>query len=120
MPHKSAAHLWDAREAARLLVNFSCSTSETSLATDDLVRSAIERQFEVLGEALNRLRRDSSKLAASVPNLDRIVGMRNVIAHEYGEIDYEIVWRAATTDVPQLIPVLDRLLNEVAGASETE
>lgn len=120
MPHKSAAHLWDARASARLLVTFSSATSEHHLASDDLVRSAIERQFEVLGEALNRLRRDSPDLAARVPNIDRIVGMRNVIAHEYGEIDYEIVWRAATTDVPQLIPVLDILLGDVAGTSGAE
>lgn len=38
--------------------------------------------------------------------------MRNVLAHEYGEIDYEVVWRAATTGLPTLIPALDELVDE--------
>jgi uncharacterized protein with HEPN domain len=38
--------------------------------------------------------------------------MRNILAHEYGDIDYEIVWRAATAGVPALVPVLDELVDE--------
>ena len=43
--------------------------------------------------------------------------MRNILAHEYGVIDYEIVWRAVTTSVPSLILVLDDLVTEASGAS---
>lgn len=44
--------------------------------------------------------------------------MRNVIAHEYGHIDYEIVWSATTTRIPALISVLDELVNEVRRAAD--
>ncbi|SEB94691.1 Uncharacterized conserved protein, contains HEPN domain [Paramicrobacterium humi] len=110
------AHLWDTVEAARLVHEFASGKTEKEFNSDVLMRSAIERQLEVLGEALNRLRRDDPETAARVPDLEKIAGMRNVIAHEYGSIDYEIVWRA-TTGVPALIPILDELVNEALGAA---
>lgn len=115
MRPESGAHLWDAAEAARLVAEFAASTTEADFSSNIVIRSAIERQLEILGEALNRLRTDDAETAARIPNLDRIVGMRNVIAHEYGDIDDEVVWRAATTGVPALIPVLGRLVDEARG-----
>lgn len=53
-----------------------------------------------------------------VPELDRIVVMRNVIAHEYGEVDYEIVWAAATKRIPGLMAVLGTLLQGAGPAPE--
>lgn len=82
-----------------------------------MIRSAIERQFEILGEALNRLRGDDAETAARVPDLDKIVGMRNIIIHEYGDIDYEIVWRAAKTAIPVLVAVLNELVDEARDAA---
>lgn len=112
MQPKAGAHLWDAAEAARLVQRFARDTAEAEFTSNLMVRSAVERQLEVLGEALNRLRRDDAETASRIPDLDRIVGMRNVLAHEYGDIDYEIVWRAATISVPSLVPVLDELVEE--------
>lgn len=105
-------------EAARLVNEFARGRTAADFTSDLVVRSAVERQLEILGEALNRLRRDDPDTAARVHDLDRIIGMRNVLAHQYGDIDYEIVWRATTTGVPALIPVLDELVEEarrVAG-----
>ncbi|MFT4052708.1 MAG: DUF86 domain-containing protein [Microbacterium sp.] len=112
MRPEAGAHLWDAAEAARLVHEFARGKTEADFASDLVVRSAVERQLEILGESLNRLRRDDADTAARVPDLDRIVGMRNILAHEYGAIDYEIVWRAATAGVSALILVLDKLVDE--------
>lgn len=117
MQREAGAHLWDAAEAAKLVYEFARGRTESDFEADLVIRSAIERQLEILGEALNRLRRDDADTAALVPELDRIVGMRNVIAHEYGRIDYEIVWRAVTTSIPALIPVLDVLVDEARGVA---
>lgn len=68
--------------------------------------------MEILGEALNRLRRDDIETALRVPDLDRIVGMRHIIAHKYGVLDYEIVWRAVTIGIPELIVALGPLVAE--------
>ena len=70
------------------------------------MQSAVERQLEILGEALNRLRRTDARTAAEVPNLDQIIGMRNIIAHEYGVVDHAIVW--AVVDA-RLSPLADQL-----------
>lgn len=82
MRPESAAHLWDALEAARSARVFMAGLDELAYTEDALRRSAVERQLEVLGEALNRLRRDDPESAAGVPSLKDIIGMRNVIAHD--------------------------------------
>jgi len=117
MRPEAGAHLWDAAEAARLVDQFASGRTEAEFNSDLIIRSAIERQLEILGEALNRLRRDDVDTSARVPDLGKIIGMRNVISHEYGEIDYEIVWRAATTGIPALLPVLDDLVDEARRAA---
>lgn len=117
MRPEAGAHLWDAAEAARLVDEFSHGTTGADFASDLVIRSAVERQLEVLGEALRRLRSVDADTSSRVPGLDKIVGMRNILAHEYGDIDYEIVWRAATTSVPALIPILNELVEEARGAS---
>lgn len=117
MRPESGAPLWDAAEASKLVQQFIGNRTEVEFTADLVIRSAIERQLEILGEALSRLRRVDAETAARIPELDKIVGMRNIIAHEYGAIDYEIVWRAATTRVPALIPVLSELVEEARGAA---
>ena len=118
MRPESAAHLWDAAEAARTVHGFVADRTEAAFMADLMLRSAVERQLEILGEALNRLRNEDPETAAQVPDLDRIVGMRNVIAHEYGDIDYAIVWAAVTRRVPTLLPVLKALLAQAGSAPE--
>ncbi len=117
MLREAGAHLWDAAEAAKLVCEFASGRTKAEFNSDLVIRSAIERQLEILGEALKRLRRDDADTAARVPGLDRIVGMRNVLAHEYGDIDYEILWRATTTEIPTLIPILNQLVDEAWGAA---
>ncbi|WP_367647481.1 DUF86 domain-containing protein [Brevibacterium sp. CT2-23B] len=69
------------------------------------------------GEALKRLRRDDADTAARVPGLERIVGLRNVLAHEYGDINYEILWLATTTEIPGLITILNEPVDEARDAT---
>lgn len=116
MRPEAGAALWDAAEAARLIREFATGRTEADFTSDLIIRSAIERQLEILGEALNRLRRDDPETAGRIADLDKVVGMRNIIAHEYGHIDYEILWRAATDGVPALIPLLDGLVEEARRA----
>lgn len=77
-----------------------------------LVQSAVERQLEILGEALSRLRRRAAQTAAEVPDLDRIIGMRNIIAHEYGIVDHAIVWAVVDARLSPLAARLAVLLED--------
>jgi len=102
----SKAHLWDAQQACLAALSFVEGVDIEEFQTNLLVQSAVERQLEILCEALNRLRRTDAQTASEVPELDRIIGMRNIIAHEYGVVDHAIVW--AVVDA-RLAPLADRL-----------
>ncbi len=76
-----------------------------------MLRSAVERQFEIVGEALNQLAKLAPDLAAQIPDLPRIVAFRNILIHGYAVVDNAIVWRAVQENVPELLSVLERLLS---------
>lgn len=110
-----SAHLWNALDFAR---NVGVAVGEASLNSyleGGPVAWATERQLELVGEALNNLRKAAPELAERVPDLHKIIGMRNVLVHGYTEVNNTIVWLAATQAVPQLIPVLEDLLSEIDG-----
>lgn len=67
-----------------------------------MLRSAVERQFQIIGEALNRLSKVDPGTADRVPDLARIVAFRNVLVHGYAQIDDALVWEVASTRVPEL------------------
>jgi uncharacterized protein with HEPN domain len=105
--------LWDARDAATAISNMTAGKSFPDFDTDLVLRSAVERQFEILGEALNRLDRLDSRLAAKIPDLREIVAFRNILIHGYAVIDRARVWRAVQDDLPSLRAVLQDLLEEL-------
>jgi uncharacterized protein with HEPN domain len=78
--------------------------------SDLVLRSAVERQFEILGEALGQLARLDAALAAKIPDLRQIVAFRNVLIHNYALIDRARVWDTAQDDLPSLRAALDDLL----------
>lgn len=107
-----AGYLWDALQFARNTgVAVGDATIETYLQGGPLAW-ATERQIELLGESLGKVRQSAPALAERIPNVHKIVGMRNVLIHGYLIVNSRIVWLAATQQVPQLIPVLEELLDE--------
>lgn len=103
-------YLWDALRAAELLAEFSSGKSFTDYLDDAMLRSAVERQFEIIGEALNNLSKVSPELAAAVPDLPRIVAFRNILIHGYASVDDALVWQVLTEKRPQLEERLHQLL----------
>ena len=87
-----AAYLWDALQAARAARSFTMNAEYSCFVDDTMRRSAVERQLEILGEALNRVRRSDPEVSARIPEIAQIIGMRNIIVHEYGNIDHRLVW----------------------------
>ena len=80
---------------------------------DDLCQSAVERQLEIAGDALGRLRRLDPALFARIPDGPVIVAFRNVLAHGYATLDHRRVFDAATNKVMGLVQVLEQLLGEL-------
>jgi uncharacterized protein with HEPN domain len=111
----AAAFLWDARRAAELVQQFCSGLTVDDYVADLLVRSAVERQLAIVGEALNRLRKSDPETADDVTDLVRIISFRNILVHGYTSVDSFLVWRLVTTNLPVLLADLERLL---AGSPE--
>lgn len=77
---------------------------------DELLQVWFLRHLQIIGEAARALPKDVRALAPEVP-WSQIIGMRNILVHGYFDIDTDIVWDAATRDVPAIKPALERLLN---------
>ena len=112
MQPESAAILWDVHAAATQVAEFIVGLDEASYAADQLRRSAVERQLEIVGEALKNLRNADPDIAQRVPDIARIVGLRNILAHGYAVVDDAVVWSAASRRVPELLAVVGQLLAE--------
>ena len=109
------ALLWDARNDGRSVQAFLAGVHLDDYLANDLIRSAIERQLTIIGEALNRLSRLDPQTASSITDLERIVAFRNLLVHGYSTIDDALVWQLATSRLPALIAELDALLATVEG-----
>ena len=77
---------------------------------DPIGCAAVERQFEIIGEALNRLSRHHPDLARTLTDLPRIIAFRNLIAHGYDVVDQQAVWQVVTTKLPALEASLQQML----------
>ena len=93
----------DAISACKAILAFTEGISLDVYSADLLMRSAVERQFEILGEALNRADALDDGMIQNLPDLPRIVGMRNRIIHGYDSVDDEIIWDAVQHYVPKLL-----------------
>jgi len=82
---------------------------DKSTFLDDLkTQDAVVRQFEIIGEATKRISTKFRELNPSVPWSD-MAGMRDVLIHDYIEVDFEIVWKTATEDLPEMKKLLARI-----------
>jgi uncharacterized protein with HEPN domain len=104
--------LWDAKEAATNARDFVQGISYERYRADVKLQSAVERQLEIVGEALSRLRKVDEGTAEQIPEVHKIIGMRNLLIHGYRDINDEDVWSAAIARTQPLIEALEKLLSE--------
>jgi uncharacterized protein with HEPN domain len=116
MERDPRAYLWDVQQAANAIDEFVAGLDAAGYAQNALVRAAVERQFEIIGEALNQFSKISPDLARQLPHLREIVGFRNVLIHGYVMIDHARVWQIAKTSLPDLRKVVSALLAELGPA----
>lgn len=103
-------HLQDILDAVKAIKGFVAGKSFKDYSTDELLRSGVERKFEIIGEALNRI----SKLAPDVLNRIRgqrdIISFRNILAHGYDSIDDRIVWGIIEENLGLLLTDIKKIL----------
>jgi uncharacterized protein with HEPN domain len=74
------------------------------------IKTAIERELEIIGEAAKRLRDEFPEVAEQISGLDKIIGFRNILAHGYDVISNEIVWKILEIHLPVLKKETSHLL----------
>ena len=114
MFHDAVQSVMDALEACRAIREFAAGLTLEDYRINRLQRSAIERQFEILGEALNRVDEADPSFREYLPEMGNIIGMRNRIAHGYDRVQNEIIWLAVEKRVPALAVKLATWLEENA------
>jgi uncharacterized protein with HEPN domain len=110
MSDRLPKHLDDAAHAARLALRFASGHSLDHYRAGELLRSAVERQVEIVGEACRRALNDTPDLRERVPEMALAVAMRNPISHGYDTVDDVIVFETMTTRFAALLHGLDREL----------
>ena len=103
-------HLWDMQRACGRIAEFTAGRTFEQYAQDAMLRSAVERQFEIIGEALNRLRRDEPEVAAGITGAPRIIAFRNRLIHGYDAVSNEAVWLIVERYLPVLAREVEALL----------
>ncbi len=110
MLRDSRTYLWDALQASKRIEEFVEGCTKDDYLGTRMLSSAVERQFEIIGEALNKLARNDPETATQIPDLARIVAFRNILIHGYAGIDSSLVWSIVTEKLHGLITVLTELL----------
>ena len=102
MPRSAAAYLADVLEACDAIEAVLEGVDLAAYRTQRAVRSSVEREFIIIGEAVAGLRRVAPELAANITDARVIVGFRNVLTHEYAAVDDDAVYGVATEDLTTL------------------
>ena len=113
MRREAKKYLYDIRQAADLVAGFTAGKTLGDYERDAMLRSAVERQFEIIGEALAQLARLDEALASRISEYRRIIAFRNILIHGYAGVDYRIVWDIVESKLPTL-------RRKVAGLLEVE
>lgn len=112
MQRDPRAFLWDLREAAQAIQSFTAGLDVNGYVGNELVQAAVERKFEVIGEALNQLAKLDPAMAARIPDVPQIVAFRNQLVHGYATVNPDTVWNIAQNALPGLLAAVQSLLDE--------
>jgi uncharacterized protein with HEPN domain len=99
---RDTALLYDMLDAAQHLKNMWAGRALTDLLADRTLQWATDRGFNIIGEAARKISQ-TTKSAYPAIEWRRIVGLRNIVVHEYDEVDYSRHWRVIQDDLPKLI-----------------
>ena len=104
---RDAPYLWDMVSAAREVREILKGVSAAEFRNRLVVLRATVRCIEIIGKAARRVSTPTQESLTEIPWSD-IIGQRNILAHEYGQIDHELLYRTANEDIPVLIALLEK------------
>lgn len=103
---------FDIDRSAPLIAEFTAGRQFSDYERDAMLRSAVERQFEVIGEALAQLARVDAETAIRIAEYRRIMAFRNILVHGYADVDHRLVWDIVESKLATLRTEVSALLTE--------
>ena len=113
MQRKAPRYLHDINDSAGFILQMVQNTTLEDYRAQRMLRSAVERHFEIIGEAMNQLARHDSETASRIDGHEQIIAFRNILIHGYRLIDHAEVWRVIQEDLPPLQEQVQAILNEI-------
>jgi uncharacterized protein with HEPN domain len=112
MPHRrDSVFVAQMVEAAEAALEFSDGQTAESFARDRLVGYAVVRAIQLIGQAARSVSPELQAAHAEIPWRE-MIGMRNVVVHDYADVDLSLVWKTVRDDLPGLIERLNAILDE--------
>lgn len=115
MKVEALEHIQCIIEHGTKIIEFTKNLALKSYEQDHKTRLAVERSFEIIGEALKRLARDEPELIKTISEYRQIISFRNILAHGYDSIEHKIVWGVIQGSLPKLLQDVQKcLMNDKA------
>lgn len=111
MNDETRKNLIDILQAAEEIQDFVSGISFKAYQNSSVTKRAVERDFEIIGEALNRIKYTDDELLEKISEHRRIIGFRNILIHGYDIVDEAIVWQAVTHHLPILVREIKEILS---------
>lgn len=111
MPRDPKRYLYDIKQAIGAIREFTTGKVLTDYQRELITRSAVERQVMIIGEAIRQLANIDQQTVTRISHYRRIIAFRNILIHEYTDIDDELVWETLETYLPLLCDDVSSLLH---------
>lgn len=107
--NRDRAYLIDILEAAKLAITYVGGKTEEEFLQDVQCQDSVIRRLEIIGEAARRVSIVTRAIHPELP-WDEMIGMHNILIHEYDDVDLTIVWQTVRTELPKIVATLERVL----------
>jgi uncharacterized protein with HEPN domain len=114
---RDRVYVLDILDAARLALSYIKDIAEAAFYKDTQCQDSVIRRLEMIGEAARRISEPTLIAHPEVP-WQEMIGLRNILIHEYDDIDLSIVWHTVRNELPRLISTLETILEDRTSHSK--
>ena len=109
---ESRKYLFDIQQAVKLLKEFTSGKTLSDYEADAMLRAAVEREFEIIGDAMAQLAKVDKTVVTRISKYQRIIAFRNILIHGYADVDDKLVWDVVETNLSTLSDEIEVLLEK--------
>ena len=103
------AYLWDIRQSARQIQRFVQGATRESFLGNEILQSAVARPLEIIGEASRKVSAETRAAHPEIP-WSKMIGLRNLLIHQYFMINLDTIWNSIEQDIPVLVQNVEPLV----------